>query len=202
VKVIQSNWISSTVIPTEEELKLVAGVEDRIDDIVKELGGEVFVKLNTRSPKDAVFERRNPNVERFLLEELEQLKKKKPTEKIDDNDELILLTRAATRGMRVTTGKEAMALLSVSDRVYSDLRKSIQSTKTTLRNDPGVSVIVRKWDFFPIHMEFRGFVCKRKFTGLSQYFHYAYFPEIKEKKRRNSPKNTRSMGISKRKNTP
>lgn len=27
-------------------------------------------------------------------------------------------------------------------------------------------------------MEFRGFVCKKKFTALSQYFHIVFFPEL------------------------
>lgn len=46
-----------------------------------------------------------------------------------------------------------------------------------------IHVVLRKWEpLLDPEFEFRGFVHNKQLTALSQYNHYAYFPEIVERK--------------------
>eukprot|EP01124_Arcella_intermedia_P028909 TRINITY_DN5993_c0_g1_i1.p1 TRINITY_DN5993_c0_g1~~TRINITY_DN5993_c0_g1_i1.p1 ORF type:complete len:205 (+),score=33.96 TRINITY_DN5993_c0_g1_i1:521-1135(+) len=94
---------------------------------------------------------------------------------------MIAFTKAANLALKLSNGKSAMDLILVSDRVHTDLKTVIQNHKQQ-GTPPNIQLILRKWVPIPIQMEFRGYVCKGKLNGLSQYFHYLYFEELKEMK--------------------
>jgi len=146
------------------------------------IGGFGFVKLSMRSPKDAVFEKSHPTVERILTELLTKLVQEKTDwKKITDNDLLIILTQACNAAMKITSGKEATALLCSSDRVVDDLRKAKEYRQNN-PEEPFPKLVIRAWSDIPLEYEFRGFVCKKQLNALSQYFHYLHLPKLVEEK--------------------
>jgi hypothetical protein len=162
---------------SDVEKETLKQLEVRIDEILQNMdGGAGFVKLSTRSPKDAVFERSHPVVERYLNEVIAN-----NIENREDNNLLIILTQACNNAMKIRSGKEASALLCNSDRVADDLKKA-KETYLSNPDDPLPKLIVRAWVDIPLEHEFRGYVCKRQLNGLSQYFHYCHFPKLAEEK--------------------
>jgi len=67
-----------------------------------------------------------------------------------------------------------MTLLLTSTRIRDDIDECTRFGFTP-------AIIVRKWVEIPEWAEFRGFVSDGKLVGLSQYFYFCKFPEIKEK---------------------
>ena len=163
-----------------------------------------FVRLSTRSPKDAAIAR--DTTMKLFNEEIALLG---DIGKTDENARLIALIKASTVCLKVFSGQQALDLLLVqhfyyiqtslftntinkaSERTHEDLNLALEFPQAW-----DMKVIVREWVklfstglpisnlFFlakvTIHpsMEFRGFVCKKKFTALSQYFHIVHFPEL------------------------
>jgi len=128
----------------------------------------VFVKLSTRSPKDAADKLKEKTLS-ALHEEL------KHVDLQDSNAVLIGVRRAFFKVARVQSGKEAMDLMMVSARTISDLKRAIEIMPPEQWN---LQLVVR--EFVDIHpsMEFRGFVYHKKLNGLSQYFTDCYFPSL------------------------
>jgi len=155
--VIKSKWRHSKHEASPEDLGYVQNLSEKMEKLIVPMGN-VFVKLSTRSPKDAVFENSHLKVEQYLAEELEALKKIKKIEEIDVHDELLAFTVAANKGMSVSSAQEALDLLCVSERVYTDLNKTLQVLKSNPSLDDsassGIQVIIRKWEQIPVDMEF------------------------------------------------
>jgi len=170
--VIKSSWINSTHTPSQDDLNKVQQVERRVESAVIKFGGKAFVKLNTRSPKDAVYEIKNDKVSEILDPLLKELQKKK---NVTENDELIAFFSSCNKAMMVTSGKQAMNLLCRSSRVCLDILHALDLNKN---GKFLMQIIVRRWVDFPLNSEFRGFVCKKQFTALSQYYHFIHFPEL------------------------
>ncbi|GAB4326718.1 MAG: hypothetical protein Kow0069_33360 [Promethearchaeota archaeon] len=140
-------------------------LEERVGAAVRSLGA-AFVRLSQRSPKDSpVAMERGKAYFRSQLEEVQG----------DEWARNLLLVRAQKFGMKVRTGAEAVELITTSTRVLDDLRDCQR-----FGYDP--QVIVRKWLEIPEWAEFRGFVDERKLVGLSQYFYYCNFPEIRDRR--------------------
>jgi hypothetical protein len=158
--------------PSEEEKIILLQIENKIDSLLAKLGGRGFVKLSTRSPKDVVFELKNEKVLNQLSVELLNIIDAKGLSNVTIDDELVAMTTAANKSMIVHSGNEAMQLLSQSFRVHTDVTRALQDGKLSLQ------CIVREWLNIPIQHEYRGFVCKKNLTGLSQYFHYIFIEQL------------------------
>jgi hypothetical protein len=156
---------------------VLESLEAEIDKQLQEFGGAAFVKLNTRSPKDVVFESKNDKVEELLRAEITKLQATNQT--ITANDELIAFIKAGTHAMKYTSGREVIKMMTDSSRVYQDLKGAQDRSKSI---DTPMYVVIRKWIDFPLSAEFRGFVCQQKFNALSQYFHFCYWPELVQHK--------------------
>jgi hypothetical protein len=65
----------------------------------------IFVRLNTRSPKDAAI-RNNERLYNFLVPEFEKVKNQD-----DINENIVALRRGFGKAMRVDSGEEALHLL-------------------------------------------------------------------------------------------
>eukprot|EP01105_Mastigella_eilhardi_P022516 TRINITY_DN5547_c0_g1_i6.p2 TRINITY_DN5547_c0_g1~~TRINITY_DN5547_c0_g1_i6.p2 ORF type:complete len:151 (+),score=19.32 TRINITY_DN5547_c0_g1_i6:333-785(+) len=87
-----------------------------LDEAVSSVGaGSAFVRLSSRSPKDAAqFCPRFHSVFREMVAGVPDG---------DLNADAILFHKAIVRAMRVISGREALQLLSSSQRVYEDLTK-------------------------------------------------------------------------------
>ena len=125
--------------------------------------GSCFVRMSQRSPKDS----------RIAIEKGKRAFKGALESASNENERNILLVKSQKYGLRTENAQEAMELLLTSQRILDDLEDCAR-----FHFQP--SIILRKWIEIPEWAEFRGFVDEGELMGLSQYFHYCYFPEIKE----------------------
>ena len=87
-------------------------------------GGGAFVRLSTRSPKDAVD--KPP-----LADKLNKLLDIQLNGAKDANDHIIAVRRAFFKCMKVTSVEEALLLISFSSRTISDLKRALVYYKKT-----------------------------------------------------------------------
>eukprot|EP01124_Arcella_intermedia_P011292 TRINITY_DN17705_c0_g1_i2.p1 TRINITY_DN17705_c0_g1~~TRINITY_DN17705_c0_g1_i2.p1 ORF type:complete len:226 (+),score=50.84 TRINITY_DN17705_c0_g1_i2:462-1139(+) len=103
-----------------------------------------------------------------------------PGKEADLNHLVWSFIRSTTRIMKITSGSEAVDLLSRSSRIQEDIRRML------LFGDVfPVQVIMREW--LPEcperpEYEFRGFVYKKQLNALSMYFCCAYSEELHKRK--------------------
>jgi len=139
----------------------------------------MFVRLSSRSPKDAALTL--PNFPELFKKELIDVKHEHTQifaansllpPSSETNAKLHALYRASTVGLMVGDGMAAIDLLITSKRIQGDL-------ETALQQDHQVqpfNVVVREFKHFDVKYEFRGFVYRKKFTALTQYNEFVYFP--------------------------
>jgi hypothetical protein len=123
--------VYAAALTTGTERPVLAALAERIDAAIAENGGgRAFIRLSSRSPKDAAL--RVGNFPALVKEQLAEVRKDMVADGVDlsspegkviggINAELWGLYRASTRSMSVATGKEAIALLLLSDRIRDDL---------------------------------------------------------------------------------
>ncbi len=122
-----------------------------VDEGMKERGWPlVFVRLSSRSPKDAALS--HPRFREVLRRHYEQLPPK------ERNSKLLALYAASTEVMGCATGAQALDLLTASERIQDDL---VSMT--------GLNLCVRQFVSFLPEFEIRGFVWGGKLTALTQY---------------------------------
>jgi hypothetical protein len=155
----------------------LATLEGKLDRAIEEQGGVVFIKIETRSPKDVL--QSNSMMDR--LRGLVKPTMRPATGHLSVHDRVEIAnadTIAFVKGIRqlfkIKSGAEAIAMLKMSERVRSDLEKSLASG--------GSLICVRKWRDVDAAREFRAFVFNRKLTACSQYCYYQCFPELLKSK--------------------
>jgi len=153
---------------TDTELQILAHLESKIDALIdpwKTTGA--FAKLSCRSPKDVTAT--SESMQRRYAENIAKF------EKPSDNDIVVALFDAHIKVLKIHTAKEAMDLFLKSYRILEDLQLGLQNEETF-----NIQVIVREWLDISISHEFRGFVYNKQLNGLSQYFDFCYFPQLKD----------------------
>lgn len=111
---------------TEEENKLFSDLKDKLDESIKTFtsrGNKAFVRLSTRSPKDAVDkipERIEPLVRKHLMPF-----NSSPLDSLDGNTKLVALRRAFFDCMQVTSASEVFGLMMYSSRAVSDIKRAL-----------------------------------------------------------------------------
>jgi hypothetical protein len=150
-------------------------LEGKLDRAIEEQGGVVFIKLETRSPKDVL-------QSTSMMDRLRGLVR--PTMKPADghlataervavaNADTIAFVKGIRQLFKIRTGAEAIAMLKMSDRVKNDLDKGLG------RGDGSSLICVRRWRDVDAAREFRAFVHNKKLTACSQYCYYQCFPEL------------------------
>eukprot|EP01112_Ceratiomyxa_fruticulosa_P014394 TRINITY_DN4118_c0_g1_i2.p1 TRINITY_DN4118_c0_g1~~TRINITY_DN4118_c0_g1_i2.p1 ORF type:complete len:364 (+),score=76.04 TRINITY_DN4118_c0_g1_i2:384-1475(+) len=156
---------------SQKEVELLSGLENRIDKAISALGGNAFVKLNHRSPKDVVMFSDNQKLKKIFAEKLSNL------EESDYVGVSNAWNSAALLSLKVQSGKEALYLFSQSFRISTDLNTDLEY-EDFFRSQ----VVVRKFYEINPAFEFRAFVSKNHLTALSQYESGLYYPELVEKK--------------------
>ena len=130
---------------------------------------KVFVRLSSRSPKDAIYHLESfPSLIQEKLSGFENGRE-------DLYSKLHAFYMASTEIMAVSSGREATDLMRRSDRIQGDMEEAI-------KNSEPMNLIIREFVNFPVKNELRGFVHKGVFTALTQYNNLAYFPEHIESK--------------------
>jgi len=148
-----------------------------IDEKKIELGvNDLFVRLSSRSPKDAIFGGRGRTLYRQALEKLRRMYEEMGETPDETNLKIHALYITGTEALRVQNGDMAIDLLISSDRIQGDLDEFIEHPNEEF------NVVVREFARFEVELEFRGFVYNKKLTGLTQYNDFCYFPRIKHYK--------------------
>ena len=155
-----------------ENKDILLCLANKIDEVAKKNDwAGLFVRLSSRSPKDAAMSQ--PNFGSIVKEQLGKIK----DEEIDNptshfNRNLHAIYRSITLALEVTTGKEGINLLIKSDRIQEDLQKVVAE------NDQNFNIVVREFSTFDMELEIRGFVYKKQLTGLTQYCPDIMFPNM------------------------
>jgi len=133
-----------------------------------------FVRLNTRSPKDALI--LSPQM--FAAIEEDKKKLQEQGKEVTSNDVLRFCYVNFVKKMIVHSGKEAVQMLGVSHRIWQDINAAID----TVIDKFEMFVCVRQWAQIHPSMEFRGFVYGKKLNAISSYNRAVCWPGIPEKK--------------------
>eukprot|EP01106_Pelomyxa_sp_JSP_P015412 TRINITY_DN52_c0_g1_i15.p1 TRINITY_DN52_c0_g1~~TRINITY_DN52_c0_g1_i15.p1 ORF type:complete len:321 (-),score=71.82 TRINITY_DN52_c0_g1_i15:195-1157(-) len=160
--------------------QLLCALATSIDQAKAELAVPwVFIRLSSRSPKDAPMTL--PSFRSVYDKEFQWVLNDEhglpPYSGQELNRKLCAIYRATTFSMRVATGADAVNLLVRSDRIQGDLENFHRGQITEQ-----FSVVIREFRTFDPDLEFRGFVYKGKFTALTQYNDYTYFPKLVARK--------------------
>jgi hypothetical protein len=137
---------------------------ERLDAAIARFGGVAFVKLSSRSPKDATV---GGEETRALF-----LKHLACSAEQDDNAKFVSLNRAHIDALAVRSGTSALGLLLRSERIFDDLELALESEGWNQH------LVVRQWIDMPLSCEYRGFVHNGQLTALSQYFAPCFFAEL------------------------
>eukprot|EP00092_Neocalanus_flemingeri_P092360 GFUD01117232.1.p1 GENE.GFUD01117232.1~~GFUD01117232.1.p1 ORF type:complete len:339 (+),score=100.60 GFUD01117232.1:86-1102(+) len=169
--IFEANMEFETSGNSEHDLKCIAV---KIDEGIRQVkikansDCKVFVRLSSRSPKDAIYH----------LEEFSDLYQQKLQE-FDDKEDLFsklhAFYKASTGVLAVSTGTEAAELLRKSNRIQGDLKVCLDVGET-------MNLVIREFVQFPVKNELRGFVYKGVLTALTQYNNLAFFPEQQKTK--------------------
>jgi len=92
---------------------------------------------------------------------------------------MFAIRKAFFLSMRVQSADEAFELLMYSSRAVSDIIRAIDFLHKSPWN---LKLIIRDFVVMPIEFELRGFVYKKSFNALSQYYVDCYFEELKQRK--------------------
>eukprot|EP00005_Dracoamoeba_jomungandri_P002517 CAMPEP_0174255558 /NCGR_PEP_ID=MMETSP0439-20130205/4877_1 /TAXON_ID=0 /ORGANISM="Stereomyxa ramosa, Strain Chinc5" /LENGTH=383 /DNA_ID=CAMNT_0015337785 /DNA_START=1 /DNA_END=1152 /DNA_ORIENTATION=- len=147
-------------------------LEARVDQVIRDCDYHfgVFVRMDTRSPKDAVLN--GSRVKELLKEEIESRKHEDVFSEECFSDDAIAYWRAISKAQQVFSGSEAIELLVRSNRVQEDL------TLGMLEHSSSIPLIIRKWEDISPEYEFRVFVVNQEITAITQYHHLCFVKEI------------------------
>ncbi|KAL6071758.1 hypothetical protein QOT17_005928 [Balamuthia mandrillaris] len=128
-----------------------------------------FIRLSSRSPKDSV-------LSSFALKEaLSQVLEN--TKQVDENKDAIAWYIAVNQALKIHSAQQGLdTFLLKSYRIYQDVTQWLKHSE-----EGPLNIVLRKWMFIHPSMEFRGFVYKRRITGLSQYIDSCFFRTLVEK---------------------
>jgi len=164
--IYDANMEFETTKKTELDMTSIAQkIDEGIDQIRNQTNSdcEVFVRLSSRSPKDAIYH----------LEEFPHLYKQKLQE-LDNQEDLFsrlhAFYKASTEVMSVSSGLKATELMRKSSRIQGDLKVCLDAGET-------MNLVIREFVQFPVKNELRGFVYNGVFTALTQYNNLAFFPD-------------------------
>jgi hypothetical protein len=121
-----------------------------------------FVRLSTRSPKDAV-----DKVLKFTT-----LLSKYIDNAQTLNDRYIGVKRCFFEVMKCNNATQALELISYSARSISDIKRALEYT------DNDLNFVVREFKEFNPLFEFRGFVKDKKLVAVTQYDKTSFHPAI------------------------
>ena len=177
---------------TRDDVAVLRALEDRIDKTLacppfgtSRQGLEkssstngAFLRLCGRSPKDGepldrtdVWNRYKENL-RCVCEDEEGVAV------VNATGNMMLRAVSRTTTLHVRSGRDAMALLCSSERVFLDMID-------WLKYGEPEQVVLRAWDEnVKIENEFRAFICNNRLCALSQYDHYTVYPHLFQRRKR------------------
>ena len=160
-----------------DEADLVGELEAQLDEQISSLyaSSGAFVRLSTRSPKDAADKRDPEIVSAAIAKEMDRAGLLDGRMEVGspeyDNACLIAVRHALFALMCVHSGKEALDLCANSARVVSDMKRALDHADALGFH---MQLILREFVPFSITFELRGFVHNGILTALTQYYTDVY----------------------------
>lgn len=169
--------LAREMIPDETN-KVLKELEKRIDQSIKQVimkrnCSGVFIRIGSRSPKDA------PIFDGYNIKACERMKTLlgKTMLKVDYGKDPISITQqeyyafciSIHNALKITSGNDAMDLILNSERVFTDLLLA-----TEFPDLYSAKIIIREWVTIPYELEFRCFVFENTLTAISQYDYNIY----------------------------
>jgi len=134
---------------------------------------DIFVRLSSRSPKDAAIGARGIEIYKEAKKKINALNEELQDPFFtDDNTKLHALYITGTEALRIQTGAQAIDLLINSNRIQEDLENYMSHPEQDF------NVVVREFATFEVELEFRGFVYGKVLTAITQYNQFCYFPRV------------------------
>ncbi|KAJ7131564.1 hypothetical protein C8R43DRAFT_1024710 [Mycena crocata] len=175
---IMTGTTSAALVPEEAELleELGPAIQKAIDKL-GEGGGEgkgkgqgkgCFMKLSSRSPKDAA-------ARSGVFEEYYARAVRNAEPDLDEQRKLWILCQAEGAALRFADAASVIRALVLSERVWQDMTLAFRHRETWQQN-----VILRKWEAVPIDMEFRTFIANGRLTSISQYAYQLFSPRLND----------------------
>ena len=138
-----------------------------------DLAGAAFVKTSCRSPKDATVA--DGRIRAIFDEAVAAGRASTP------DAALVALYTASLQALRVTTAREALALLVSSGRVEQDLELAVAAVASAGGGGVCMALLVR--EFLPglhVEQEFRGIVFGGSLNAVTQYFGEIFFERLQD----------------------
>ena len=138
--------------------------------------GRWFIKLDTRSAKDAVlYDFDNPVIQNLLRQSLTGIS---PDDLQTSN---VAFVKATNHALACQDAWDALALFRNSTRITQDLSRQLEFGAEHCQ----ISLVLREWLDEIIERpqyEFRCFVHELRLNAITQYFDWIHFPELVERK--------------------
>ena len=151
------------------EKKIEEGIK-AIRQKIKNPSANCFLRLSTRSPKDANIHMKDfPTVYHSKLEEVCELHQAGEVPSI--YEKMMAFYLASTEVLSIWNGAQGVRLLVMSKRIQSDLKMCVERSES-------LNLIIREFVKFPVEYELRGFVWKNRLTALSQYNNLVFLPSL------------------------
>ena len=197
IKQYEINVLHQKVQLNEEEYEIYKQLEQKIEEILQthfydeeEDIVAAFVRMSSRSPKDAAFSSENMKqlLSKKLYEKKAAFRKTKSTSQVlVQNYEFIAFFEAQLETLKFESAQQVLELHCTSRRVYDDLKTALQYKSDENNKNENLrwntQMVFRKWsENHDIMLEFRGFVYNRKLTAISQYFDPLYFEKLNKNK--------------------
>eukprot|EP01089_Gocevia_fonbrunei_P021003 TRINITY_DN7976_c0_g1_i1.p1 TRINITY_DN7976_c0_g1~~TRINITY_DN7976_c0_g1_i1.p1 ORF type:complete len:267 (+),score=35.49 TRINITY_DN7976_c0_g1_i1:240-1040(+) len=163
---------------SSSENKLISNLKKRLTSCISNYKDGAFVRLSTRSPKDAVDKYPallHPILQVTLKEQAEIDNVK--IQDLEENSKLIAIRRAFFRIMKVSNAEEIFNLMMYSARIISDLKRALDY-KDLKTLDWNLKFIIREFVDIPIEYELRAFVYKNQLVALTQYYADTFFQDL------------------------
>ena len=164
---------------SNKDFPSLKGIEDKINkgirliqEKTKNPSSQCFLRLSTRSPKDAIFHMNNfPDLYASKLKQVNENDAIPSDGKVKIYDKLIAFYLASTEILSISKGSQGINMLVVSERIQGDLKMCVEKSMP-------LNLIIREFVQFPVEHELRGFVWKKHLTALSQYNNIAFLPSL------------------------
>jgi hypothetical protein len=167
---------------TLDERAQLEGLKGKVDEEMAHAGAGYFIRLASRSPKDAaIFSRAELDAATAKIAAAEPEPAAGGTpEATRANHRLRAFCDLSIMSLRVSSGEAAVNLFVSSERVFRDVIEALAAREACGFTQ---KVVVREWEpLLDQEFEFRGFVTGGKLTALSQYNHMVHFPEQVKRK--------------------
>ncbi|XP_065198190.1 uncharacterized protein LOC135829724 [Sycon ciliatum] len=198
--------------PASEQVRALVELRDRLTPILDEAGKDWFIRLSSRSPKDAgfldksMFEEELERWRKVMQEDAEHLNarrsqadqrseeadgtyhhppdmdREKADKLLEANAQMLAFSQITWENQKTKGGPATSG--AVLEHLVSSERVLVDLVEATEAEELfSMKIIARQWEPTLRHdFEFRGFVNNGQLNALSQYNHYCYFPHVLREK--------------------